>query len=813
MESEVVWSGRESLSRGEGRTGGEDAKVVGSSKEGSDEDRPASTCGLKALPCLLLPFPTLLPSTSTLLPSLRLLFARAPLVAAARRAGRAMAEHLEGGLRDAGLWSPTMAAWLQQEQVTTEKDLAFCFRTAEKALLASPEIAEAWAWARARLPDCLDSALEARDLLQRLEDASRQAAGAMRAALRRAKPTRAKKPRPKAKHRQEADRDKSARRAAAEEAVRRSLEWRPRSGVGQGLKAGDPLIPEIVAITERRIMRFEARGVRDALKVLDQWLVYKVRLGRSGSEIEDEVLMTKFVEDQSAATGPLRVWTKLDWVKKHLKIEVPIQQVPKPAKKADESGAVKEESQAVAVPPEYAEAFEGCLQRMTQKKDWRRVALAAALEVAYSLVRVCHMNRSTFLSESPVTYWLDAFRGKGKQQGARRRFKWAMTRHGITGLDIGKIIFDVWEEWSKKRKIPLDFIVMDPDSGSRMDGSHVQSVIQAVAAGFLPDPKDQKLVRVYGFRRFGGTLARVAKTPAQDVVDFGGWAGVPELAQIVDETTEVLRAWKRSMPHLYADVRKENEEIQKLLHREILAGLVELGRDRHGPEWVASWEALQELCMSTCAEGSANTLSFIRCQSMDLVAKKRKDLIHAAAYGAVNQLRQQYTVKRVVRMGVRAKQPDTGAPQLEQPRPVPEPVKVAGTAELVVPSPALPDSEISGGPGRGRGRRPGRGEAAAAKRRRADALQKGEDELESASAARAGRPEPAAAADVWYFTSRMELIHKRRPGTEWIPACSQRQARGRVRAATDADILWSGLESEARRMGRKCCPAAECAWS
>ncbi len=35
-------------------------------------------------------------------------------------------------------------------------------------------------------------------------------------------------------------------------------------------------------------------------------------------------------------------------------------------------------------------------------------------------------------------------------------------------------------------------------------------------------------------------------------------------------------------------------------------------------------EALQELCMSTYAEGSANTLSYIRYQSMDLVAKKPK---------------------------------------------------------------------------------------------------------------------------------------------------------------------------------------------
>ena len=168
---------------------------------------------------------------------------------------------------------------------------------------------------------------------------------------------------------------------------------------------------------------------------------------------------------------------------------------------------------------------------MTEAEDWRRVALAAALEVAYSLVRMAHMNRSGFISEFPAVFWLEAFRGKGKRQGARRPFKWAMIRKGITGFDIAAVIYKAWDEWSRRRKIPLDFIVMDPTTGTKMDGGHVQSVIKAVAAEFLPDPKEQGFLRAYGFRRYGATLAQITKTPAQDLVDYGGWAGVPELAQ------------------------------------------------------------------------------------------------------------------------------------------------------------------------------------------------------------------------------------------------------------------------------------------
>ena len=224
-------------------------------------------------------------------------------------------------------------------------------------------------------------------------------------------------------------------------------------------------------------------------------------------------------------------------------------------KESLEIGLTKDVDKAVAIPPEYLEAFEECLRRMCVAQDWRCIALAASLGVAYSLTRVAHMNRSTFISTSPVVYWLEAFRGKGNRQGIRKPFKWAMTRHGLSGFDVGHVIFEAWDEWSKRRVLPLDYIVLDPSTGAMMDGSHVGGVIRAVAAGFLPTVFDGVLVKTYGFRRFGTTLAQITKTPAQDLVALGGWAGGPELAKLMTESSELLTAWKRSMPHLYADMR------------------------------------------------------------------------------------------------------------------------------------------------------------------------------------------------------------------------------------------------------------------
>ena len=77
--------------------------------------------------------------------------------------------------------------------------------------------------------------------------------------------------------------------------------------------------------------------------------------------------------------------------------------------------------------------------------------------------------------------------------------------------------------------------------------------MRTVAETFMPDPERVALVQPYSNQRFDGTLCSVTNTPPKDIVAYGGWAGVPELAKVVTEASGVLSAWKKSMPHLYCE--------------------------------------------------------------------------------------------------------------------------------------------------------------------------------------------------------------------------------------------------------------------
>ena len=135
-----------------------------------------------------------------------------------------------------------------------------------------------------------------------------------------------------------------------------------------------------------------------------------------------------------------------------------------------------------------------------------------------------------------------------------------------------------------------------------MQSRHVQAVMRSVAAAFLPKVAQCTYIQPYSNRRFGGTLCGIVKTPPTDAVDYGGWAGVPELAKVATEASDVLMAWKRSMPHLYSDRRAENEEIQKLLHVSMLKQLVARLCDNSGEPRPASWEAVHAKAQEVEAE-------------------------------------------------------------------------------------------------------------------------------------------------------------------------------------------------------------------
>ena len=118
------------------------------------------------------------------------------------------------------------------------------------------------------------------------------------------------------------------------------------------------------------------------------------------------------------------------------------------------------------------------------------------------------------------------------------------------------------------------------------------------------------------------------------------------------------------MPHLYCDVRKENEEVQKLLHNHMLQGLLREGRERGGSEWAASWDALQNLALQlNDKEDMVSVLQVVRAAAMAAVADLRRDAETKAVYGAANPLRKQYTVKRIAQLRPLAMPPTSDRPK------------------------------------------------------------------------------------------------------------------------------------------------------
>ncbi len=84
------------------------------------------------------------------------------------------------------------------------------------------------------------------------------------------------------------------------------------------------------------------------------------------------------------------------------------------------------------------------------------------------------------------------------------------------------------------------YVAVDPESGSKLEGSHIQTVMRSVAESFMPDPGQLKLLQGYSNRRFGGTVVTIVKSPPTDAVACGGWVGVPELAKMAPDASEMM---------------------------------------------------------------------------------------------------------------------------------------------------------------------------------------------------------------------------------------------------------------------------------
>jgi hypothetical protein len=152
------------------------------------------------------------------------------------------------------------------------------------------------------------------------------------------------------------------------------------------------------------------------------------------------------------------------------------------------------------------------------------------------------------------------------------------------------------------------------------------------------------MVTAYSFRRYASTFCGIARTPPLDQVDLGGWAGLPDLAKNSASGAEVAKSWKQSMPHLYCDRRSDNEEKQKLLHRDVLAELLAAAARRYGSDVMASWEQLEVVATVLHASG-APTVSVLKDECAMRLVEYRAGLALERAYGCDHDLKRAFTMK------------------------------------------------------------------------------------------------------------------------------------------------------------------------
>ena len=207
---------------------------------------------------------------------------------------------------------------------------------------------------------------------------------------------------------------------------------------------------------------------------------------------------------------------------RHIDAPASLEGIKKPPRQAAGDGLVKELDQAPTLPPGILVGIEHALAAMIKANTWDSVALSVALSLAYSLVRAVHVSRSTIAHYNAATLWCRAFRGKGKKDGVRRPFSWALVRHGPAGVDFGGHILERWTALSKNFGAPLNSLCFDAVTGALIDYAHLIGIVQRVASALLPDPAQSVMVTTYSFRRYASTFCSIAGTSPPDQVDFGG---------------------------------------------------------------------------------------------------------------------------------------------------------------------------------------------------------------------------------------------------------------------------------------------------
>ena len=664
---------------------------------------------------------------------------------------------LQKELLRVGLWSDAVRKACEDGGFETPGELAHSYGTAKEVAEQFPALLDAWHHVQGERRASLG---EVRAIFM-LEVHKRRSAAALPQPTRLRRPRdRASRGKPKGVSLPDVRKvDDQTRRKAALEAVRLSETWAPAAGVFKGFAwKSDPLKDRVRTLAVDKLCKFEARGVLSALKLWGEWVTACLPDSPPEQGRLQALLLEEFIKAKVGASGPLTACNKLVWLQRHLGAPISLEGITRPPRQSAETGEVKELEQAVALPPELLSSLAHLAKGMIQDNTWDSVAVCVALSLAWSLMIFAHVNRSRITHYSEDVVWCRAFRGKARKAGARPPFRWVLVRKEPSGVDVGGHILQRWSHFSKATGKPLEYLCMDASSGVMLQYSHLTAIIQRLMKTLLPDPSESVKVSTYSFRRVGATLCGILRTSEQDQVDFGGWAGVPELAKGAQESASVMRAWRQSMPHLYCDRRSANEELQKLAHRDMVCELTSLSHQVYGAAVPMSWDQL-EIAARHRHKSGGSMAEHIKSYVFERLAQRRAAATVQRAYGCLKELKSSFTL---------AAKPGVGKP---------------APGGDVLPAQALVKREPPN-------------------------LRVGPEEPKASSSSDKRQPEVDLEDFRFFATLRGSVIHCQVPGTSWVKMCESRVSRQLRQPRKLADVLDFGGHSNALTQGRRFC--AEC---
>ncbi|CAK0807811.1 unnamed protein product [Prorocentrum cordatum] len=398
--------------------------------------------------------------------------------------------------------------------------------------------------------------------------------------------------------------EREGRVQLAVSAVRVSLEWRPESGLGQGLQeAQAEMLADVSSAAVFRLSNFESGTLRTALRVWGQWAEWAGRQGQPATSLARQPMaVAEFVHKLSIArTSGVRIWNALKWMCVHLKAPFCLDDAFRPVPRDAGSGTVAPPVQATVVEPEMI-----ChvIDFLDGARTPGQVMLAAGmLAVVFAWVRYTHLLRSRPLEKSVYFCWFRASRGKqGKRQG-RPSFDWCLPRRLGGARSAADALWDGWHKLAARedragRAVPTG-LVFDPVSGAPVKLGAFNRSLKEVFRGSLADDSQLDLVTSYSLRRAGPTWASAIQLDWEARVISGGWTEGGDNSR------------RNQMPIVY-NARRRQAEMCTRLH---MAGVLScLRTDLEAP---VQWEQVR--CWASSAPGKV-TLADLEKEAQQRVA-------------------------------------------------------------------------------------------------------------------------------------------------------------------------------------------------